>query len=314
MKRSGLTRRILPATLFLTLIAGASIAAQDPKAGAPEARNERRENALLKRFDKNGDGRIDDDERADAKEMMLKDQMERSMPRGGGLPPGLEPFRAEVLALFDANRDGQIDEQERGVAQRFATKQRELRTEVEDLNRRFDRNADGTIDADERAMIDRFLGELQTLGTAQARMDLLRRFDLNLDGKIDDEEFPELEQFVRPRIEANPLQVRRYDTDKNGSLEPAEWAGARTAILHWLNASGPAAIEPLGLPNAEIMKRVAEEVARRKTQRETNAPAVRPAENMSPVSAEQARLNAVAEEVARRRAERAAAQKSDAPK
>jgi Ca2+-binding EF-hand superfamily protein len=311
MKRSGLTSRFLPATLFLTVICAAVLNGQEPAM----AEKSRRSEAILKRFDKNGDGRIDEDERIEAKEIMLKEQAERMTPRTMALPPGLEPFRAEALAMFDQNRDGQLDEIERGAAQRFVTGMQEPASENAELKRRFDQDGDGKIDDGERAKLDQFVAELRALGTAQMRVQLLQRFDLNLDGKIDDEEFPELEKFVRPRIEANKVQVARYDSDGDGRLDEKEWAAARIVISAWLNASGPAALDTsLMRPDpAMLRKAVVDEVARRREARENGIPMPAPtATNWSPI--EEARLKAVAEEVARRRAERAAAEKQLAPK
>src|SRR5687768_17068220 len=119
MKRPGLTPPLASATLFL-IVAAFSIPpklwGQEMTAGAKSAK---RADELLKRYDKNGDGKIDDDERAEAKEVMMKDQIERQMGRANALSGGLEPFRVQALDLFDKNRDGQLDETERAAAQKF---------------------------------------------------------------------------------------------------------------------------------------------------------------------------------------------------
>src|SRR5215207_9004749 len=161
MKRSGLTPHLWSATLFLTAISGSNLVAQNSMA-MPGDKAEKRAEAMLKRFDKNGDGRIDDDERADAKEIMLQEQVERITAQST-LPAALAPFRTEIMEMFDKNRDGRLDDEERNSAQRYATRQDRPVIEVEDLNKRFDKNGDGTIDAGERATIDRFLSELRTL-------------------------------------------------------------------------------------------------------------------------------------------------------
>ena len=316
MKRSGLTPPIIAATLFMALAFAPNSAAQDTMAPAQAARAAKRADELLKRFDKNRDGKLDDDERADAKEIMLKDQVDQQMSRTPALPPGLEPFRAQALEMFDRNRDGRLDEEERNAAHKYAVARQDGANDTDDLKKRFDRNSDGNLDADERTTIERFLTELRALGSPQIRSELLRQFDQNSDGKIDDNEFVELEKFVRPRVEASPTQVRRHDTNRDGKLDDAEWLAARGAIAQWLNSSGPAALESESMrPNDPAMlQRIADEVARRKAQR-AGAPEGIQA-SMDPkhrIEAEQARLEAVAAEVARRRAERAAAQNKNAP-
>ncbi|MGH7947322.1 MAG: hypothetical protein ACREF9_20305, partial [Opitutaceae bacterium] len=119
----------------------------------------------------------------------------------------------------------------------------------------------------------------------------LRRFDLNADGKIDEREFVELEQFVRPRVEASPEQVRRHDGNGDGKLDDAEWIVARRTISQWLNGSGPAAFGTEAMRSAE-----------------SGATKLGGAPSRE---AEQARLNASAQEGARRRALREAKQKTD---
>jgi Ca2+-binding EF-hand superfamily protein len=316
MKRSSLTPPLASATLFLILASAANLPAQEMSASAGAAKASQRAGELLKRYDKNGDGRIDDDERADAKEVMMKDQIDRQMARATALPGGLEQFRVQALELFDRNRDGRLDEAERAAAQKFVAIRDEAATNAAQLVKRFDRNGDGIIDATEQATIDSFIGELRALGSSQARSELLRLFDRNSDGKIDDEEFVEVEKFVRPRIESAPANLRRHDTNGNGMLDDAEWPAARRAILQWLNASGPAAMagESLSPEELERQKRLTEDLARRRAQSERSAASGEPAvSRKSSPAEEQARLNAVAAEVARRRAVREAAPGSNPP-
>jgi hypothetical protein len=234
-------------------------------ASSGSAKSARRADEILKRYDKNGDGRLDDDERADAKEIMMTEQVERQMARATALPGGLEQFRAEALQLFDKNRDGRLDEDERNAAQKFAA-------EAEDLKKHFDRNGDGVLDADERARTETFLATLRNIGGGQTRFELMRRFDLNLDGRIDEREFADLEKFVRPRIEASVEQLRRHDTNGDGSLDDAEWAKAKGKIAIWLNSPGmtSGAVGEKGTQEMEQRRldAVAKEVARRRALRE----------------------------------------------
>jgi hypothetical protein len=80
---------------------------------------------LLQKFDKNGDGKLDDAERAEMKSARAAKRAER---------------HTEMLAKFDANKDGKLDDAER-TAMRDAK-----------LTERFkamDANADGKLTLDE---------------------------------------------------------------------------------------------------------------------------------------------------------------------
>jgi len=244
MKRPGLIPPTLAATLFLLLASGTLEAAQPKmKADTPAAKAARKADELLKRFDKNGDGRLDDDERADAKDVMMQDQLDRQMARINASQGGGERFRAQALALFDANKDGRLDDDERAEAQKFAEARQDPMSARDELTKRFDRNKDGSLDAEERKEADAFLVELRAYGASRMRDGLLRQFDRNADGKLDDQEMMALEQTVRPRMESTPLQRRRYDADGNQKIDAAEWAVAREKIAAWLNGNGPAALE-----------------------------------------------------------------------
>ena len=287
MKRPGLTPPFASATLFLIIAFASNVPAQEMMATGPAAKT-KRVDELLKRYDKNGDGKIDDDERADAKEVMMKEQIERQMVRTTALPGGLEQFRTQALELFDRNRDGRLDDEERAAAQRFVAVRDEAAVNAAQLVKRFDRNGDGTLDAAEQAIAESFVDELRNLGASQARAALLRMFDRNADGKIAEDEFAEVEKFVRPRIEAAPVQLRWHDRNQDGRLDDAEWRVAKPAIQQWLNGSGAAAI------TADL----------------SGPDSFRP--GVDPV-AEQKRLDAVAAEVARRRALREAAGGTSTP-
>ncbi len=95
----------------------------------------------MKRFDKNGDGRLDDDERAEALEAMKK--------KGGEIQGQLRQF---MLRRFDADGNGTLDTDERKTAFDETMKQLEengpmvKNTVLGFVHRRFDANGDGTLD------------------------------------------------------------------------------------------------------------------------------------------------------------------------
>ena len=94
---------------------------------------------LLEKFDTNGDGKLDETERAAAKVAMQAKRAER---------------KQQVLERFDADGDGQLNEAERAAAKAaFKAKMKE----------RFDENGDGQLDETERAALKRAVRRLQRM-------------------------------------------------------------------------------------------------------------------------------------------------------
>ncbi len=204
----------------------------------------KRADELLKRYDKNGDGRIDDDERADAKDAMMKEQTERQMTRAAALPGGADAFRARMIELFDANKDGRLDDTERAEAQRFAFENGfnpngELR---DDTLKRFDRNGNGRIDGDERDALQAFVKERMQAGPGAARRENAPIF--------------ELEKVLRAAIEANAAQLKLYDADQDGRLSDQEWAAVRMRLAR--------GVTPTPEREQRRLKAVATELERRR--------------------------------------------------
>ena len=123
MKKTILSLTLLAATLFL----GAARADVGAPAASPALSAD--EQALLKRYDRNGDGKLDEDELAAAHEAMLKDTATGT--KGG-------KQRAALIRRFDKNGDGKLDAAEWAEAKRV-------------ILARYDTNHDGRLDEDERA-------------------------------------------------------------------------------------------------------------------------------------------------------------------
>jgi len=66
---------------------------------------------ILKRFDKNGDGKLDEQERAAAKK--AREERGGKLGQAGG---GDGKLRDEILKRFDKDGDGKLNEQERAAA------------------------------------------------------------------------------------------------------------------------------------------------------------------------------------------------------
>jgi Ca2+-binding EF-hand superfamily protein len=105
-----------------------------------EVHNDRFFKELIKRFDRDGDGKLDASELADME--AARQQMQQN---GGGAR-----FREQMLKMFDRNGDGVLDEAERAEAAKFR----------EEQIKRFDKNGDGKLDQEERAeALKAFLAE-----------------------------------------------------------------------------------------------------------------------------------------------------------
>jgi Ca2+-binding EF-hand superfamily protein len=213
------------------------------KPAAPKAAMRMSADEILKRFDKNGDGKLDEDERAEAHEAMLKEQEERRAARVTA--PNAEDYRRRMLEMFDKNHDGRLDDEERAEARKYAEEHGLGQggaggTDWPALLKRFDKNGDGKLDEDERAEMQKFIRS-QGGPAALIRQEMVRRFDKNDDHKIDEAEWTELEPVLRARIESTPMQLRRFDTNHDGKIDDAEWAAARESIQHWLNEPVPPA-------------------------------------------------------------------------
>ena len=230
MKRSGLTPPLASATLFLLCAAHTVAAEKKPPNPAAAPAAESVESAAtaterMKRFDKDGDGMLDDAERAAAKEALKREPLPATS-RAAGSAGAAEGGRQKMIEMFDQNKDGRLDEEERAIAQKFAaersaTGRGEFR---EELMKRFDKNGDGQLDGAEREAAQTYLRERmeRTAGATRPAND-----------------HAALEMVLRTAIEGNAAQLRRFDADKNGKLDDQEWSAARSEIQKWAGGAAP---------------------------------------------------------------------------
>lgn len=163
MKRLGLAPLVLAATLFLVPARGAEEMKPGEKSVAPPpAMKANRAEEILRRFDLNHDGKLDEDEAAAAHEVMLKEQLDRQAAQTAG--PNAGRFFERMLAMFDQNHDGRLDDDERAAARKYAEEHGlgEGGPTREMLIKRFDLNGDGQLDEAERAALQKFLSERLT--------------------------------------------------------------------------------------------------------------------------------------------------------
>lgn len=77
---------------------------------------------LMKKFDKNGDGKLDDGEKAAARESFMKMRGGAGAP--GGKPGEGGPNREAMIKKFDKNGDGKLDDGEKAAAKEAFEKMR----------------------------------------------------------------------------------------------------------------------------------------------------------------------------------------------
>ena len=103
--------------LIATLAALAVLACFSVDASAQDGKKKgerggKRQEALLKKFDKDGDGKLSEQERAAAKEFKAK----RRGDEGRGGKHGL---RGKILRRFDKDGDHKLNDEERGALKNF---------------------------------------------------------------------------------------------------------------------------------------------------------------------------------------------------
>jgi Ca2+-binding EF-hand superfamily protein len=250
MKRLGLTLALTPAMLFLcaTALRGADTKPAASTTATPATKVEpvtesgtavgrMTAEQILQRFDKNHDGKLDDDETADAHEAMMQAQKER---RAQVVAAKDGPVAQRLLEMFDKNHDGRLDDEERAAAKKYADEHGFAGGPLsrEEILKRFDKNGDGQLDDEERAEMQKAMQSMAGRGAGVLmgmRQELLRRFDKNHDGKIDDAEWTELSPVLHERIESTLRQLQRYDKNADGTIDDQEWMGATEEIRRWLN-------------------------------------------------------------------------------
>ena len=145
----------------LTSIASAQEQTDDKKKQRPE----RERTELIKKFDKNGDGKLDEAERKAAREHAGKQRAKRREngdtppargKRGGETPPNKGKGRrrgqrrggadrAAMMKQFDKNGDGKLDDTERAALRKHVTEQRAKRRENGGTPPQRGKRRDGTL-------------------------------------------------------------------------------------------------------------------------------------------------------------------------
>ena len=146
MKASSVSLSILTATLFAIPALAQTNPAVAATATAPTADNanwEQRRQEIIKRYDQNGDGKLDEAEKAAAHA-----EIRRAGGAGAGQFGPTGRWRKELVKRFDKDADGMLNEAERAEAMKAVARFQARRTEI---IKRFDKDGDGVLNEAERA-------------------------------------------------------------------------------------------------------------------------------------------------------------------
>lgn len=144
--------------------AGYTIAKDEPK----KERKPLDRQEIIKKYDKDGDGKLNDEEKQNALKEFRK-----------GRPD--QPNKEELLKKYDANKNGQLDPEEKEKARK------ELGARAgrsrEELLKKFDKDGDGKLSDAEREAARK-----ETRKGASVPPDVLKKYDADKDGKLSREE------------------------------------------------------------------------------------------------------------------------------
>lgn len=197
-----------------------------PDGFGPDARFEDFE-ARLAQFDKDGDGKLSDEERRAMAEAMRNEWRARMDKNGDGVIDEDErldamlasPRGRRLMEDFDKNGDGMIDDLERqAIKDDMAA--REAQREQQRVER-WDADGDGVLSEAELAA-EQAARQQQEQERADRFHEMALEFDADGDGELNADERAEAFQTMRDRREIDAF-VRRYDSDGSGTISTADF-------------------------------------------------------------------------------------------
>jgi len=130
--------------------------------GGPHRMSPEMRQKMLEKFDKDGDGKLDEQERMAARKAMGAHRMSPEM-------------RKKMLEKFDKDGDGKLSEEELKAAHEAGRARMEAHRK--EMLKRFDKDGDGKLNQEERKTMRETM-----------RKELLEKYDKDGDGKLNKEE------------------------------------------------------------------------------------------------------------------------------
>jgi Ca2+-binding EF-hand superfamily protein len=208
---------------------------------------------LIQRFDKDGDGKLNDAEWAEMRKGAGQTVRDRGDSRRPMNPP-LGPMNPAVIQRFDRDGDGKLNDTEQAAAReafaRMPGRPGSGPPNFEEFAKRFDRDGDGKLSDEERTAAREAFARMPGRpggGPPPNFEEFAKRFDRDGDGKLSDEERAAARgAFARmpggPGGPFNPEEmIRRFDRDGDGKLNEAEQQAARAAFARGPGPGGPGA-------------------------------------------------------------------------
>lgn len=199
MKKSDLTSLLTAATLFLSVGLLHATAEGNEKRSAKDRLSPEQREEMMKRADLNGDGQLDDSERAALAEKR-REKMSQN-PR--------------FLKRADTDQDGQISDAEWEAAKA------KFKKAVHSKKRHGDKKRE---EARQRPSGDK----------AQRRAYLLGKYDANGDLKLDESERATLRAAMEAKHRENMqkmlTRLNKVDADQDGMISDSEWDAAKASF------------------------------------------------------------------------------------
>lgn len=223
MKAATLIFVLAAATLFQAAVSSADDAFEPVL--APPAPGEKpltpSEQALVQRFDRNGDGKLEQDEIDLARGSMQKLKQGREVLA--------RKLYDKLLERFDADHKGQLSPAEQEEAVVFLQAKRPALYEL--LLKQFDRNGDHKLDAAETAALFQYLSGLPAGLSKEALPGAAIASSMESDGAAPAPPMsgPAMAKKIYERM------LEAFDRDQKGYLSPAE----QTEALEYLESNNP---------------------------------------------------------------------------
>lgn len=171
---------------------------------------ERRNNWMLERFDANGDGILDDEERA-AMEQMFAERRARQLAQ----------TRDRVDTMFGGEMNF-TDEELAGLGRMvMGDMMRSMRGSREEMVKLADANGDGEITGDERQQVRAIMEQRMEAQLELVAQRNLERYDIDADGQLNDYEREQAADQIRAQVDQRQV-MRRVDGNRNGLIDPDE--------------------------------------------------------------------------------------------